>query len=187
MKQPTFVVDEGTGETTRRLAAWVQSRIDGCMPFGENIQCLGFARGNRLIAAVVYSDFSVYDGAGSLNRRFPAGNVFINIAADVRLWCTPEVVSLILTPPFLHWGCTRITAVVRRDFHRSKRLARAVGFQVEGTMRRLFPGDSRKPEGWDGTIYGLLKEDFEKSRFCFYKPKPVAAPANSNRALAAAS
>lgn len=160
MKQPVFFVDDGSGEITRRIARWVQERIPNCLPFEGDIRAIGFARGGRVVVGVVYTEIITYPEIiirGT--RRQPGGNAYISIAVETRLWATPEVVSLILSPPFLQWGCNRVTAVIDKKFTRSRKLAEGVGFKLEGVVRQVLPGSR------DAAIYGLLREDFLGGRF----------------------
>lgn len=174
---------DGTGEIDRQLAKWVQERIPRCLPFQGNIRSIGIVGNGQIVAAAVYTDLCTFaDGAWTTRRgqRIPykgGGNVYINFAADAQRiknsraptrgdlgitaphWATRKTIQFVLSPPFLSWGCNRITAITDRKFLASKKLLLGVGFTYEGVARQILP-DNR-----DAVIYGLLKSEFLGGRF----------------------
>lgn len=171
-------VDDGSGKVDAFLAEWVRMRIPRCEPFKGSIRGIGICRGDALVAAAIYTDMVLFKGGG--------GNVFINFAADAQAqpwrradptrrsagikaphWATRQAVSVILTPPFMMWGCTRITAIVDKDFRASRKLLKGVGFKEEGAVRRMLPGNR------DAVIHGLLRDEFLGGRFAPRQPAAI--------------
>lgn len=172
-------VDDGTGKVDAFLAEWVRMRIPRCEPFRGSFRAIGICRGGALVAAAVYTDMVRFKDGG--------GNIFINFAADAQAqpwrrndptrrsagiaaphWATRQAVSTILGPPFMQWGCGRITAIVDKDFRASRKLLKGVGFKEEGAVRKMLPGNR------DACIYGLLKDEFLGGRFAPRQQAPVA-------------
>lgn len=93
------------------------------------------------------------------------------VAADTPSWATKGIIAELMALPFVSLGCQRITAIVRADNARSRKLTSGVGFIYEGTLRAAFPGS-------DGIVYGFTAGDWLESRwFALYQERHPAQEA----------
>jgi RimJ/RimL family protein N-acetyltransferase len=115
-----------------------------------------FDRARALPIGVMHGDAELVAVAVYSERR--GANIEMSIAADTPRWATRHVIGQLLSYPFTVFGCRRITAVVREDNARSRRLVGGMGFKHEGTMRDAF-------EGADAMIFGLTKHDWAAGRW----------------------
>lgn len=103
-------------------------------------------RDDKLVAGVVFNGY-----------RKP--NIVMSIAAE-RI--TPAFMAAIMGYAFKQCECGRVTGLVEKRNHASRRFSLHLGAKLEGCMRRASPNG-------DVLIYGLLREDAEKwlaDRYC---------------------
>lgn len=100
---------------------------------------LGSIKGNRLVAGVVYNDYS-------------GMNAYMHIGAEAGCrWLDREFLYAAFDYPFNELGLRRVTAKVKSKNDKAISFIENLGFEYEGTMRHFFKED-------DALIYGLLKE-----------------------------
>lgn len=134
------------------VAEWVRRRIphlahtDGFGPCTA-MGVIGGEDGASLLGAVVFHAYL------PTNR-----SIHWSAAAATPNWLNRQIITDILRYPFGQLDCVRITAVIPRRNKRSREFQERFGFKHEGTLRREFGGD-------DGCIYGLLRSEWNKSRF----------------------
>lgn len=118
---------------------WLKARLPMIKHFEPNAIFLGIGNGDRLLAAVAYTNYTGYD-------------LELTIAADSPKWCTRNSVYEILKHPFLTNKCIRVTAKVAKHNKKSRQLVEGVGFKLEGVVRKGMKDD-------DLCVYGLLYEE----------------------------
>lgn len=106
----------------------------------DKASSLGVVRNNKLIAGIVYTDFTGH-------------NIHMSIASDDAGWLTRNVLKHAFGYPFNQLGVERITCTIARKNKRSRKLCKGVGFVEEGKVRRGYDGKQ------DMMIYGLLKQE----------------------------
>ena len=104
------------------VARWVIDRLgdpDIVIPpdFGR-YKSFAVTSGDRLVAGVVYHGWS------PANR-----NIMASIAAESPRWATRGNIETLLRIPFEAFDCRRITAAIREDNQRSRKLVEGIGFQ----------------------------------------------------------
>lgn len=124
-----------------QLAAFVAEALgDPEMDFG-NYSAVGFMDSRGLKAALVYNNF-----------HYP--NICMHIAARPgSLWCRRDILYHIFNYPFGQLECSRVTAPVNSRNRRAVRVVEALGYKLEGTLRRA------GRMGGDVLIYGMLREE----------------------------
>lgn len=98
------------------------------------------------------------DGRGPkvvlLYNHYNKPNIGIHVAArEGALWCYPEILFHIFNYPFGELGCERVTAPIWSTNRASIQTVEALGFTLEGTLRRA------GPKGEDQLLYGMLKTE----------------------------
>ena len=149
------------------VAEWIRRRIphmantDG---FGQCVTMgvIGGDDGATMLGAVVFHNYL------PVNR-----SIHWSAAAVTPNWLNRRIITDILRYPFKQLDCVRITAVIPRRNRRSRDFQERFGFKHEGTMRREFVGD-------DACVYGLLRSEWNKSRFNLDRPQQgiAAEPAS---------
>lgn len=115
----------------------------GYAPEG-NYETIGYAKGDELIAAVLYTDFK--KDSDSFNH------CTMGIAATGKLWATPEFLRAIFYYPFTQLGCRRVNAMVASNNMPSIKTVEHAGFTLDATLERGWPG-------CDLLIYGMFPEN----------------------------
>jgi RimJ/RimL family protein N-acetyltransferase len=134
-------------EQSEQIKEWIESRIrDTTINDFKNCSTLAVAREGRLIAGVAYW---VWD----------TGNCDVAIAADSPRWATKQTIYTLFAYPFEQIGCRRLTSLIHPKNKRSRKLCEGLGFQVEGKLRKMM-------NGRDMLIYGYLKDEFMRSKWC---------------------
>ncbi len=105
-------------------------------------QTLGFERGGDLICVIVI-------------HQYVKPNVTMSVAATSPRWAAKGNIAIIGKWIFEDLGCGRITAIIRKNNKRARRISEGLGFQHEGKLRRAM-------NDGDIILYGLLKEDHKK-------------------------
>jgi len=131
------------------LTDWAAKRLRGVEGF-DNPAAIGICRNNKLTAVAVYTGLITWEGGG---------NCEISFAADNPRWATRQALSVVLGTPFRVFGCSRITALIRKSHKRSRKLVEGIGFKREGAIRK------GAPDGSTLIVYGLLREDFEEGKY----------------------
>ncbi|WP_191057808.1 GNAT family N-acetyltransferase [Geminicoccus harenae] len=98
-------------------------------------------------------------GAALYYRWFePGRSIELTWAADSPRWLSYQIIRAILAYAFVTMGCRRIDGWVLTSNQRSLRLAKGLGFQIEG-LRRRTRGDE------DAYLLGLLDDEWRVGRF----------------------
>lgn len=147
------------------IRAWIAARMPLPCDLGK-ATTIGVALGTRLIAGFAFTNF---------NKT----NIEISMAADSPRWARPANIYSVLAYPFVILKCDRVTCLVQPKNKRARKLLEGVGFQCEGNLRCWW-GEGKG----DALIYGYLKRDFLKSRWC--KGASHGEKGNDSRAAARA-
>ena len=125
--------DELVGEMVRSRIPYMRESSWG--PFTT----LGVVKDGVLVGGVVYHDY----------RGF---NCQISAAFD-KPWACRSTLRALGDYPFNQLGCIRLTMVIGRKNKKAKKIANALGFTLEGVLKRGLDGSE------DAFIWGLLKDD----------------------------
>lgn len=128
-----------TPEENLGLTKWLQDRIPD-MAFGPQTRCIAFFEPGVGIKAVVA--FYNYRGTG----------LEISFASDGP-WARRDLMAQAMRYPFAI-GCHRVSALVRKDNKKVRKLLDQLGFKQEGKLRRA------AEDGSDLFLYGLLEHEF---------------------------
>lgn len=128
------------------VAEWVAKRVglQSRADFGE-CYAIGVGIADRPVAGVVFNWF----------RTEPhGGDCRVTIACEPgSKWARDEVLRTLFAYPFEHFGCVRITALIKEGNVRSEKFCKHLGFRKEGVMRKAWDGKS------NALVYGLLKSE----------------------------
>lgn len=127
------------------IKEYVRKRI----PFAQNgfssdATALGVVRHGRLMGGVVFDSYRETQGHG---------DIIMSGAFDDPAWATRKILRRLFSYPFVQLGCRRMTTVTTFDNEAALNLDLRLGFQVEGVLRCMFPGDR------DGVLLGMLREE----------------------------
>lgn len=140
------IISDATPPEQEILAKWALRRLDDDTALEDIVPYYAFAvkRNGKASAVVLWNNY----------RRMKHGaDIRVIIAADDPKWCLPGVLRELFTYPFIHLGCTRITAVIKDGNARSLKLCRGLGFRKEGVLRRGYNGKS------NAIILSMLREE----------------------------
>lgn len=128
----------GTEARNQFLKAWIEQRLESNL---GQAACLGVWRDDRLVAVCAYNNYKKFD-------------IEINFAADHPRWATKQVVTWLLSYPFVQLKTQRVTALVKKSNRRARKLLVGIGFKEEG----CHPHSAANLE----TVfsYGLLRPKF---------------------------
>lgn len=112
--------------------------------FAPDATALGVLRHGKLVGGVVYDRFGETNGHK---------NIFMSAAMDDPRWASRKVLRELYGYPFLQLGCRRMTTVTTFENKAALEADLKMGFQIEGVLRCLFPGDV------DGVVLGMLREE----------------------------
>ena len=131
------------------MTAWVRARIPYMDPEGFGpCQALGVMDSkDKVIGGVVFHGW---------NSHYRS--IEVSCAADSAKWLSRGIIHAILSYPFEQLGCERVSSATKADDKRTRHVLEALGFQYEGTGRRMF-GDH------DGVGYSLLRDEWRAGRF----------------------
>jgi RimJ/RimL family protein N-acetyltransferase len=94
---------------------------------------------------------------GAVLSNFRAGefgsDCEISCASESPMAFRPHVMRAVFTYVFVQLGCVRLTAITTKRNVRTRRFLEALGFRLEGCVRRAYDGKR------DALIYGLLASD----------------------------
>jgi len=119
------------------VCEWVEKQIG--YGLGRPATAIGFARDGKLIAGVMYTNYS------------DEGSICAHIAG-VGFWLKPLFLNAMFRYPFKQLRVRRITCYVASKNLKSRKLCGHLGFTYESTMARAMKDD-------DVLIYRLFKED----------------------------
>lgn len=123
------------------VAALVMARYDRDVQHLGRVSCIYFRDDIGLKVAFMYNHFV-----------WP--NIGIHVVArEGTLWCYPDILYHAFAYPMLQLDCRRVTAPVKSTNLASIKMVTALGFTLEGTLRRA------GPEGEDTLLYGMLREE----------------------------
>lgn len=132
------------------IAAWVASRIEFMAANPDFGPCIAIGvvdEAGNLLAGVVLHDYHPDWGAVSMSH-----------AALTPKWLTKRIISGIMSVPFVQYGVGRVTATTPRKAASACQFLRKFGFRQEGVIRRGLGND-------DALVWGLLSEEWDRSRF----------------------
>jgi RimJ/RimL family protein N-acetyltransferase len=122
------------------LRGWLEEKLGCEMPAGTTF--IGFMVGEEIYSVCGF-------------HSWDADDVQINISASR---ATLGYLRAIFRYVFEQLKCARATCHIRDDNEASQKLAKRLGFQLEGIKRKA-------REGHDVLVYGLLKEEYHHGKF----------------------
>jgi len=110
------------------------------------------------LGEVPYTAIGNMDGLGNIIggvvfNNYTKRDIHLHVAGVTRNWCTRRFIGEVFRYVFLQLGCRRCTGMVAADNEAAIRFDTKLGFQYEGTMRAIMPGDV------DCLIFGMLREE----------------------------
>lgn len=125
----------------RDMAAWAAAQICAGGGFPADVRAIGVERDDKLIAVTLWHGFCLRD-------------VTMSIATNRSRRCASrEFLFRSFAYPFLQLDLPRVTCKVDEGSDDSVRLARHLGFALEGRMR------SAAPAGRDVLLFGMLRSE----------------------------
>ena len=142
MSQVVTLAPSGTEE----LAEWVGSRIPhvGGAHFGP-CQGLAVVSGDRLLAGIIYHDYS---------KDF--GTIQLSMAAESPMWAKRDSIAALLDYPFNQLGVYRLFTLTPIDNKIALKVNSHIGFHQEAVCHSAF-GKNRH-----GVIMRMLRPDYSK-------------------------
>jgi RimJ/RimL family protein N-acetyltransferase len=122
------------------------------------------------IGIVSHSGGDVIGGVVYNNYRAQFRSIDISFAVTTPRCLTKSLIRGIMAFPFDQLGCQRITAITPKRNRPCRKFLEAFGFKREGVARRGFGND-------DAVIYGLLKKEWEASKWMRDRPLQLARAA----------
>lgn len=120
------------------VSDWVREHLPmRVQDFGPH-SAVGFTHGGQLIAGVVFRNYNEHD-------------VEIVVAATSAKWCTRLNLRILFDYIYNQLGCVRCTCIIGQHNKRSRKLAKGLGFRLEGVVRKGYDGKA------DAIVYGLLR------------------------------
>lgn len=123
-------------EHYQRIADWLLERLGPGRKI-HNYTAIGLERRGKLVAGVVYHDFS-------------GDNICAGIAGEGKHWMTPEFLWFMFYYPFIQCNVKTITAYVERANIASQRFVEKLGFEF------IYP---KEHEGRQFRIYQMKREN----------------------------
>lgn len=135
------------GDKTEMVADYIVSKVEGTT--------LRFAPGTYQAFAFLSDKDEFVGGAVVSNFRQGefANDCEISCAAETSMAFRPHVVRAVFTYIFEQLECGRCTALTTKKNRRTRGFLEALGFKLEGCVRRGYDGKR------DALVYGLLAED----------------------------
>jgi RimJ/RimL family protein N-acetyltransferase len=135
------------GQNTQMVADYIASKVPGAG--------LRFAPGQFQAFAFLSDTDEFMGGCVIANfRQGPYGNdCEISCAAENSMAFRHNVVHAVMDYVFGQLLCTRLTAITTKRNSRTRAFLEALGFALEGNIRRAYDGKR------DALIYGLMVED----------------------------
>jgi len=139
------------------MAAWAAKQLPWAQApdsFGP-CQAWGIERDGKIFGALIF------------NHHHPEiGDIEWNVVVPDGTWMTRELLETIFDYVFNQLECVRMSLTLPKGAKKNRAVAEKLGFIMEGTKRKGFPGGS------NAILYGLLKEDCK-----WLKPDPRKAAA----------
>lgn len=135
------------GHNTQMVADYIAAKVPGAG--------LRFAPG-QFVAFAFLSDTDEFVGGCVISnfREGPYGNdCEISCAAESSVAFRHGVIHAVMQYVFVQLGCIRLTAITTKRNHRTRAFLEALGFALEGNIRRAYDGKR------DALIYGLMADD----------------------------
>lgn len=132
-------------DKTEMVGQYIMHKVPGLRLVPGNYQAFAFL-----------SDSGDFVGGAVVNNFRPGeyGNdAEIACAAETAMAFRPHVCTAVFTYVFTQLQCTRLTAITTKRNTRTRAFLEALGFRLEGNIRRAYDGKR------DALIYGLLAED----------------------------
>lgn len=127
----------------KEIAAWVSWQLqkigEGSYAFSP-FTAIGVARGSRIVAGIIYSNFR-------------HANLEMTMASTDPRWASRENIRALLAYPFVQLDCRRVTCLVKATNQPVRAFLRRLGFVEEGICREVFDDLS------DAVILGMLRKD----------------------------
>lgn len=125
------------------VAKWVQQQLPDRPDFGQ-CTAIGIAEDKRLIAGVVFHNYTDYRGHRTIET---------SIAALDPRWCNRGILRMLFAYPFAQLKVRRLQTTVAKRNKRARRFVTRLGFKLEGIGR----------EGWfsggDCVVYSMLPRE----------------------------
>lgn len=127
----------------KELSLWVGQRLglDGPVR-GYDPIAIGVARKGQIVAAALFA-----------NHQGPT--IEVTFVTSTPRWASREMISGILSYPFVQLGCKRVTAITEACNGPARAFLERLGFCQEGVHPDAFVSG-------DGISYGLLRKDADK-------------------------
>ena len=123
-----------------RISKWASKHLEGIT--WNSPQCFGFELNDKLIGAVIFSEWTKNDIHVSV------------VSTNARMW-QKRILRILFHYTWVTCGCIRMSALAKESNKKSRRLLEALGFKEEGRLRKYHGNE-------DGVVYGILKEDSER-------------------------
>jgi RimJ/RimL family protein N-acetyltransferase len=137
-----------TPQENARLGLWMMQRIPNFGPKNfSTVAC--FEEGVGIIGCAMFHNYRTTD-------------IEISVAVEPGTrWAQRDLINMVLRYPFDQLGCNRLTAIIRKDNKRARKMAQAIGFKQEGKLR------AADVDGHDMFVYGLLPGEnrFERKHY----------------------
>lgn len=133
------------GDKLAMVCQYVTEKIG--TPFNP-ANCQGFAilsDEGRFAGAVLVTNYREHNGR-------PV-DCELSCASETGMAWKPGVLNAVFQYVFGQLGCTRCTAITRKNNTKARAFLEALNFQLEGNVRRGYDGDK------DALVYGLLAEE----------------------------
>ena len=127
----------------QKIFNWLQPKSNIWRDLQDHDRLVGFAEGNKLIGALMFSD---YDG----------NNIFVHLSIDDPRVCQRRYIKFMFNYCFITAKCNRMTALCENNYERNEKLLYGVGFTKEGIIRQ---GYYKNGKFVDGAVYGMLKQE----------------------------
>lgn len=124
------------------MALDILERMSGAKLCTELSTVYAVERQGSCLAVVAFHDYR------------PEMNIEVSIAAESPRWAHPDVIATLLAYPFRECGLRRVTASVRADNEKSRRLVEGLGFVSEGLLRQS------AADGQDMLVYGMVRSEY---------------------------
>lgn len=132
-----------------KVMDWLKGKIDYFEP-GEGVQSVGVVAGDKLVAAIAYSNYTAPSAQWS-------GDCEITFAADSLRWF-PEGGPILLGLPFKQFGVGRVTLRIAKKNKRARQFVEHLGFKQEGVMRHAL-------KRGDVVLYGMTRQDWQEAKY----------------------
>lgn len=134
----------------RRVARWVLDRtpMPQCKGFEAMpdypMRGIGYEVGGKMVAGLIFFNHVTWNKA-----------VEVGVALETDGPVLRPILRHAMVYPFIQLQCQRVTAMIPKRAHLSRKLVETVGFKEEGNIRHGFGTDHCM-------VYGLLKQEAER-------------------------